>query len=285
MTQNDEIEKKLNNEEYKELLYQKHPVEYLEKKAFSEFITNYLSSGHTRENFIDEFLPLDEEELDDDNKSGTIPKTVSRWKSMNSYPNSTHLKKLKENGAFGESYNVLFKKQVKNLIKEEEEEYRFYHQKIELDESLKQSIINELRESESELFELSDSMIYLEDDGNFYILKEKPFKSIAKDEIEAKLFSLLLHKGGVEKAQRIIEKVNRASLNVWDGGQSIVPIEEFLNLHHASSEISFLFTDLFKYLYEQELKDNISYNEYEDELQKKLNFLKNSLVIKKLSLD
>ncbi|ETT82251.1 hypothetical protein MKZ08_06700 [Viridibacillus sp. FSL R5-0477] len=96
----------------------------------------------------------------------------------------------------------------------------------------------------------------------------------------------MFNKIGTEKAQSDIDKVNRACLNVLDGGQSISPIDEFLNLHHASSEIIFLFTGLFKYLYEQEIEGvTLDYNKYEKELQKKLDVLKNNLVSRKMILD
>lgn len=285
MDQHNRIDEKLMNEEYLKLFFEKYPQRVLMQETISEFIVNYLDSCKTVQDFINEFLPLDDDELEDETKFEVNRKTISRWVKKESYPNKTNLKKMDKNGLFGSEYNKIFNEQIKKLIRQEEEEFRFYYKEVELEEFTRQMVLNEIRESNSRSIELSGVTLYRDDYGNFYIREERTSNSSVKDRFEAKLFNRKIFDAGNEKAEKVTAKVKRAYKNMYDGGQSISSIDEFLNLYHSSSEISFLFIDLFKYLYEQEVvegKGDSSYNEFENELQKKLDVLKNRLMSRKL---
>lgn len=260
-------------EQYLELFHEEHSKENIELDAIRQFIKDYMKEGKTRQNFINEFLYDYEAELKDEDDFGTNPRTISNWINNKTNPSQENKEKLFANGVFKEKHQILCEEKIEELINEEEMLYNYQYTEIQLEDEIKETLLTNIEEING--LEISKGISLIYENDKFYLKEEKEIKGAAKDKFEATILSSVVFEMGLERAKKVLAKIERACSSTGDGGQGILSIDKFLDLHNVSTDISLRFSELFDYIYKQESNEGLdSITEYE----KTLNIISKNLI-------
>ncbi|GIO22512.1 hypothetical protein [Oceanobacillus sp. J11TS1] len=288
--------KEIYREEYENLLVQNYYTgENVDRLILSEVIKYYkkeknklTEEKYTTLNFIEDVFG---------DSDYVHENTVSYWINKKRYPRKVILKKMKENNEFLAVFNMIEKNIKETALNEfdatkEEKDFCFFDYELELETSLKESILNgekKLTEYENELKKEDPKItkVFINED-KIYAKMNKP--NLVKDKFEWQLLNekkidglrlirlqKLLRRLGVDKSSS--QKINLTKGKQNQGiGEELAIHEKILDLLNTSPSLLFplitLMTDL-NTLHSESKELNES---YEAELDRIVLQLKNSLI-------